>query len=842
MPETIGTAYIQIEPTTQGIQGSIQDAISGGTAKYGNALSGALGTAAKVGAAALGSAVASVGAFTKSAVDAGKSFDSAMSQVAATSGKSMEELNAEIISTNINGKEFSGTLREFAQYMGSTTAFSATEAAEALNYMALAGYDAQTQMDMLPNVLNLAAAGGLELGAASDMVTDAQTALGLSLEETGVMVDQMAMAASKSNTSVGQLGDAFLKIGANARNLSGGTTELSTVLGVLADNGIKGSEAGTHLRNIMLSLTPSTDKAAAAWEELGVKAYDAEGNLRDLPTVFQELNDSMDGWSDEERTNQLSAMFNKTDLASINALLETSGDRWNELSGAIDNASGSADQMAKTQLDNLEGDITLFKSALEGAQIALSDQLTPTLREFVSFGSDGLSTLTQAFQEGGLSGAMDALGGILSDGLSMIIEMLPDVIDAGMQLLGALGQGILDNLPLIIDSAVQIITSLVEGFVVALPQLVDGALQIILGLANGLIQMLPNLIPTIVDVVLQICDTLVDNLDLLIDAALQIMIAIGIGLINATPMLIEKIPEIIMRIIAVLGEYGGQILEAIGSVLLQIGEFLLAKGAEFITNIGVTMSGIIQSLGEWLAQLPSLLAYWAGFAIGSFIKFFIDLPSNLTQIWNTVITGLITFGTDFMNRATTTARGFFNNLINGIQALPSRIRALGSQLVGALADLPSKFLEIGGNIVKGIWNGISEGWNWLVDSVKDLAGSLLQGAKDALGIESPSKEFANQVGKWIPAGVAQGIEKGMGFIDNAISDMAERALVGVAGSSIASMSSNAAYTLESGNQAAGISGYNQTINVYSPKALTASEVARQTRNNTRNMVLALRGV
>ena len=139
-----------------------------------------------------------------------------------------------------------GELRDFAQEMGSTTAFSATEAADALNYMALAGYDAETSMTMLPNVLNLAAAGGMELATASDMVTDSQTALGLSLEETSTLVDQMALASSKTNTSVSQLGEAILSIGGTAKNLSGGTTELNQVLGLLADNGIKGAEAGTH--------------------------------------------------------------------------------------------------------------------------------------------------------------------------------------------------------------------------------------------------------------------------------------------------------------------------------------------------------------------------------------------------------------------------------------------------------------------------------------------------------------------------------------------------------------------------------------------------------------------
>lgn len=294
----------------------------------------------------------------------GMDFDSAMSQVAATMGKTNNEIQ---------------DLREFAKEMGSTTAFSATQAAEGLNYMALAGYDSKQAMEMLPTVLNLAAAGAMELGAASDMVTDAQTALGLSMEQTTVMVDQMAKASSKSNTSVEQLGNAILKIGPTAKTMSGGTRELTQVLGVLADNGIKGEEAGTHLRNVLLSM--NTDKVKDAFHELGVEVFDAQGNMRDLSEVFPELSKAMDGMTSEERTGMLQKLFNKTDLASLNALLDTSKDRWTELGAAIEDSTGAAGQMAETQLDNMKGSLTLLKSALEGAGISIGEVLAPAIRK-----------------------------------------------------------------------------------------------------------------------------------------------------------------------------------------------------------------------------------------------------------------------------------------------------------------------------------------------------------------------------------------------------------------------------------------------------------------------------
>lgn len=330
--------------------------------------------------AALGMGTALV-AFAGSSLKTGLEFDSSMSQVAATMGMTMDDLSD---SSSQASKDFQ-RLRDFAQEMGAKTAFSATQAADALNYMALAGYDADTSMKMLPTVLNLAAAGGIDLASASDMVTDAQTALGLSIDETTDMVDKMAKASSKSNTSVAQLGEAFLTVGGTAKDLKGGTTELSQVLGILADNGIKGSEGGTALRNVILALEAPTDQARKAMEELGLQVFDSEGNMRSMKDIFSDLNGVLGNMTQGEKTDVLNTIFNKVDLKSVNALLGTNVDRWDELSAAIDDSKGSAEAMADVQLNNLSGDITLLKSAFEGLQIKVSDELAPAFRVAIKF-------------------------------------------------------------------------------------------------------------------------------------------------------------------------------------------------------------------------------------------------------------------------------------------------------------------------------------------------------------------------------------------------------------------------------------------------------------------------
>lgn len=374
-------------------------------------------------------ATAATAAFVKSSVDVSKEFGKNMSQVAATLGYSM----AEIGDSSSKAAQDMQKLEQFAIKMGNTTVFTANQAAEALNYMALAGYDAETSISMLPNVLNLAAAGNFDLARASDMVTDAQTALGLTLGQTNTLVDQMARTASRSNTSVEQLGEAILQIGGTARYMAGGTEEINTVLGVLADNGIKGAEAGTHLRNMLLRMSAPTKAGKDMLDKLGVSIFDAQGKMRSFVNIFPELNGAMASFTDEQKLQAFSELFNVRDMATANALLETTKERWADLGGEIQNSAGAAEQMAAVQLDNLEGDITLFKSALEGAQIQLGKKLEPTLRKVVKWATENIGPFVEK-----LGGALEGVINFIIDHSGAIIEVLKVV---GSLLAGFLAMG-----------------------------------------------------------------------------------------------------------------------------------------------------------------------------------------------------------------------------------------------------------------------------------------------------------------------------------------------------------------------------------------------------------------
>lgn len=625
MATELGKAYVQIIPSAQGISGAISSQIGGEAGVAGQSAGLKLVGALKGVVAAAG-----IGAFLADSVTTGAEFDKAMSQVAATMGLTMDQMAEQVGTVDLAWGEFSGNLREYAQEMGANTAFSASEAADALNYMALAGYDVQTSMEMLPNVLNLAAAGSMDLALASDMVTDTQTALGLSTERTSQLVDEMAKTASTTNTSVSQLGDAMLTIGATARNLSDGfvaldngeiiaydgTQSLSMALGVLADNGIKGSEGGTHLRNVIMSLTSPTDKASDAMASLGIEVYDAEGNMRPFVSILSDFNNQMDGMTDAEKTDIISTIFNKTDIASVNALLATTEDRWVEVAQAITSAEGAAQAMADTQLDNLAGDVTLFKSALEGVKIAISDKVAPALREVVQLGSELMTGITNALQNGDMSGLLDVGQHIvdkITEGIAqapqrylMLMQMvqgilegvqnvLPQLLETGTQMVQGMLDGITASLPSILDQGVNIITNVANGILQNLPTLITAAgemistftqfvmqnlpvirekgVDLLLNLVDGIVSNLPQIVTAVLQVIAKFLATVVQNLPRIIESGIGIIAKLVVGLIKAIPQIIAAIPQIIVAIVNAFAQYnwasiGRDILEGVKNGIL----------------------------------------------------------------------------------------------------------------------------------------------------------------------------------------------------------------------------------------------------------------------------------
>lgn len=378
-------------------------AFSGAMAAFaGNMLSTIVNTATSAITSALDAGV-------KKIYETGTQLETAMSQVAAT-------MLLDKDSTSY------ANLFEAATEAGKTTVFTADKAAEALNFFALAGYKADEAIAALPNGLAYAQASGQDLGTAVDVLTDSMTALGLktddakkSAENMSMLSDQMAAAASNSNTSVAQLGEAVLTIGATARGLKGGTAELNTMLGVLADNGIKGSEGGTKLRNALNSLISPTKDAQAALDMLNVSLYDSEGKTRYLPEVFLEIAEKTSGFTQEMKDKTLADIFNTRDLAAVNALLSTSADRFDELHSAIVESDGACEKMAETLTDTTAGTKKLLDSAIDGFGNSVFSKFDDDLKEL-------FSELAEYVSE-----AEESLDGEFGDKLEVLADKLHDL-------------------------------------------------------------------------------------------------------------------------------------------------------------------------------------------------------------------------------------------------------------------------------------------------------------------------------------------------------------------------------------------------------------------------------
>lgn len=343
----------------------------------------------------------------QSCSEVGIEFSTSMSNVAATMGMTAEDVSS--------GSESYLKLENAARECGETTKYTASESADALNYLALAGYDVNKSVETLPKVLNLATASGMDLATCTDMVTDTMSALQLETSDLDGYMDMMAKTAQKSNTTVSMLGEAILQCAGTVKSTGQDVDVMCTSLGVLANNGIKGAEGGTHLRNMLLSLTSPTDAASAKLKELGVSMTDSEGNIRSINDVFADLAHKLETLSDGDKTEALSDIFNKTDLSAVNAMLQGANGSFDELKTQVDNADGACQTMADTMNNNLKGKIAIMDSSLESLGITIFDKFSEPLENAAEVGSEVFSDLTKSIKDGDLSDEFDSMGEALGD-------------------------------------------------------------------------------------------------------------------------------------------------------------------------------------------------------------------------------------------------------------------------------------------------------------------------------------------------------------------------------------------------------------------------------------------
>lgn len=314
-----------------------------------------------------------------------KDFEAAMSQVQAISGSTQSDL------TRLTAK---------AKEMGATTKFTAAESAEAFNYMAMAGWNAEQMMGGIEGILNLAAASGEDLGTTSDIVTDALTAFGLKASDATHFSDVLAQASSSANTDVGMMGETFKYVASMAGSLSYSIEDVALMTGLMANSGIKSTQAGTSLNSVLTRLATNSSGAADAIAALGVNFYDSAGNARPLGTVMGELREATKGMNQEQKSNLANTVAGMEAQKGLLAILNASEDDYNKLADAISNADGASKRMSDTMMDNLSGDITLFQSAVDGLKISLGERMSNSwLRDIVQWLTAQVPKAEQLFSD-----------------------------------------------------------------------------------------------------------------------------------------------------------------------------------------------------------------------------------------------------------------------------------------------------------------------------------------------------------------------------------------------------------------------------------------------------------
>lgn len=359
------------------------------------------------------------------AIDVGSTFEASMSNVAALSKATGSDLEA---------------LTAKAREMGAATIYSASEAADALSYMALAGWNTRQMLDGIEPVLNLAAAANMDLAEASDIVTDYLTAFGLEAQDAGHFADMMAEAMSTSNTTVELLGESYKNCAATAHSLGYEVEDVTAVLATMANAGIKGGEAGTALSAIMTRLATNTGECDDKLEEYGVQVYNSSGNIRDLSQILNEMGGIWDELTDKQQANLVKSIAGQSHYAQLQTIIagvstqaQAAGQSFNDYASSLRSCDGAAEKMAATMQDNLKGKITIMQSALEGLGIAAYDVFDDTMKTSVDSATDAISMLEDQISNGDLGVSLNRLAEDVDDLAEEFIktasEALPGMID-----------------------------------------------------------------------------------------------------------------------------------------------------------------------------------------------------------------------------------------------------------------------------------------------------------------------------------------------------------------------------------------------------------------------------
>ena len=635
-----------------------------------------------------------------SAIGSYMDFEAGMSQVKAISGADDEDM---------------AKLTAKAQEKGATTKFTASESAEAFNYMAMAGWKTEDMLGGIDGIMDLAAASGESLGTTSDIVTDALTAFGMEAGDAGHFADVMAQASANANTNVGMLGESFKYVGPIAGAMGYSIEDTALALGLMANSGVKASMAGTSLRRAINSLASPTSKQASAMEKYGISLTKENGQMKSLNEIMGDLRTNLGGLSEDEQTAAASAMFGSQAMAGMLAIINASEDDFNSLSDSVNNADGSAKRMADTMLDNLKGSMTLLSSAFEGVQNTLGGRLSPYIRSIVDGLaaempklSDAINTvfddLEGAFDTGGLMSVGAEIGGGIADIAGAIGESGAEAIKAGETFISGLLKSI--SLPgnslKIGSAAAKIVTQFGESFANLSGDYSVAALSLLNGFVTGLAenQAGTKIVEAITNSITEVGDWTSENKDSFGTAA----------------------GSLIDQLVSGISENSEKIGNGAAAIVTGLGEGFLEHAGDFGTAALSLIDGFVAGLGEQDAGTKiadaittslSDLGNWFGENGGDFG----DVAAKLiTQL----ATGISSNSTQIIGAGIQIIGGLAQGLLRGAGVLIGAAPSILLDLIGGiLKNIPMLF-QAGVELINALKEGLISAGEGLGDFMNDM--------------------------------------------------------------------------------------------------------------------------
>lgn len=717
-------------------------------------------------------AISAIGDLASSVLEVGQNFESSMSNVGAISGATAEELEM---------------LTETAREYGSTTQFSATEAADALGYMALAGWDAQESADSLGGVLALAASSGMDLASASDMVTDYLSAFGLEAKDSAYFADILAYAQGNANTTAEALGEAFRNSAANLNAAGQDVETVTALLSMMANQGLKGSQAGTALSAIMRDITKKMKDGAIAIGETNIEVMDAEGNYRDLTDILLDVEQATASLGDAEKASALSSTFTADSIKGLNLVLNAGADSAANFEEELRASSGSASDMAKTMNDNLQGDIKAMQSAFEDLELSIYESANAPLRELVQTLT---ASVIPAFSDlvNGVDGASDEVANSISEmfiqGLDMATDSLPGLADFALELVGQIATALIKASPEVVNTLSAVLSGLLGEWWNTLGD-----------------EVVPALMQAIPEIITNAGDLIADNLPTLIENVINLLLTIVEGIPEITEAVGEELPTMIEAITTALVSHAPELLLAAVELFMAIVKAIPQVNISLAKALGETYLTYVTSLAKPLLNLFGGL--WE------------NIKNGAIGAWEgvkSVFGGLVNYFKTIFTDAWTAVKNVFSTG--------------GKVFDGIKEGIENAFKAVVNALIRGINKVVATPFNALNEALQKLASVEILGVKPFEGL------FPNIAVPQIPELATGGIlKKGqVGLLegDGAEAviplDQNKKWIKAVANELKGNFGGNG------GGVGSSVTNYNFTQNNTSPKALSRLELYRQTQN------------